>query len=197
VTSISVQCNNGRALFGALAAILPLNSTLMYLELGQLVPMRRVDDVPGIDAHLPLVFSALGKNTGLKTLLTGVSCSMDETLCIAMKDGLELNETLENLELINIHLTDDNADFWCRALSFLHTNKSLKSLKVNVQQGIAESCLATFCIDVAAMLQENASLESLSILTWNAIKTEEYIALLTDLQHNTTLKTVRLHSFTV
>jgi hypothetical protein len=193
VISISAQCNNDRALFGVLAAVLPSHSTLQHLELGQRVPMRRVDDVPDIDAYLPLVFSALGKNTGLKTLLIGVPCSMDESLSIAMKDGLELNETLENLELINIHLTDDNADFWCRALSFLHTNKGIKSLKVNVQQGIVESCLATFRIDVAAMLQESASLECLSILTWNAIKTEEYIALLTALQHNLTLKTVRLH----
>jgi hypothetical protein len=110
-----------------------------------------------------------------------------------MKDGLELNETLESLELINIHLTDDNADLWCSALSFLHTNKTLKSLKVNVQQGIAESCFATFRIDIAAMLQENASLESLSILTWNAVKAEEYIAFLDVLQHNKTLKTIRLH----
>jgi hypothetical protein len=193
VTSISVQCSNDRALFGALAAVLPSNSTLQHLELGQRVPMRRVDDVPDMDVHLPPVFSGLGRNTGLKTLLIGVSCSMDESLCIAMKDGLVLNETLENLDLINIHLTNDNADSWCRALSFLHTNKGLKSLKVNVQQGIAESCLATFRIDIAAMLQENATLESLSILTWNAINTEAYILLLTALQHNTTLKKVRLH----
>jgi hypothetical protein len=193
VTSISVQCNNGRALFGALAAVLPSNSTLMHLELGQRVSMRRVDDVPDIDAHLPPVFSALGRNTGLKTLLIGVPCTMDQSLSIAMKDGLELNETLETLELINIHLTDDNADFWCRALSFLHTNKALKVLKVSVQQGIAEACLATFRIDIVAMLQENASIESLSILSWNAINTEEYIAFLTTLQHNRTLKTIRLH----
>jgi hypothetical protein len=118
---------------------------------------------------------------------------MDESLSIAMKDGLELNETLENLELINIHLTDGNADLWCRAFSFLHTNKALKSLKVNVQQGIAKACLATFRIDIAAMLQENASLESISILTWNAINTEEYIAFLTTFQHNTAIKSVRLH----
>jgi hypothetical protein len=109
---------------------------------------------------------------------------MDESLSIAMKDGLELNETLENLELINIHLTDGNADLWCRAFSFLHTNKALKSLKVNVQQGIAKACLATFRIDIAAML---------SILTWNAINTEEYIAFLTTFQHNTAIKSVRLH----
>jgi hypothetical protein len=181
VVSISVLGNNDPALFDALAMALPSNSTL-----------RDIFFCGFCDA-MSTVFSALGKNSGLKFLKVMMCESIDEALCTAIKDGLELNETLESLDFMNVRLCDDNADVWRSALSFLHTNKALKSLKVNVQQGIAESCLATFRIDIAAMLQENASLESLSILTWKAIKAEEYIAFLTNLQHNTAIKTVRLH----
>jgi hypothetical protein len=46
------------------------------------------------------------------------------------------------------------------------------------------------------MLQENVSLESLSIRSYNAIK-QEYIALITALQHNTTLKSLILQDSTL
>ncbi len=49
-----------------------------------------------------------------------------------IKNGLGTNETLESLELKDVPLRDDNADLWCRALSFLHTNKAPKSLAVHV-----------------------------------------------------------------
>jgi hypothetical protein len=102
-----------------------------------------------------------------------------------------MNESLESLEFNNACLRDDNSTLWCRALSFLRTNKALKSLQVNVQRGVAEPCLSTFRIDIAAMLQENTSLESLSILC-SKTKAEEYIALVTALQQNTTLKILQL-----
>jgi hypothetical protein len=47
------------------------------------------------------------------------------------------------------------------------------------------------------MLKENASLESLSILDWHETKAEDYVAFVTALQHNRTLKTLRFHSFTI
>ncbi len=48
------------------------------------------------------------------------------------------------------------------------------------------------------MLQENASLESLTIQSWISrakIKFEEYFVLVTALQHNTTLKTLSLYQW--
>jgi hypothetical protein len=56
-----------------------------------------------------------------------------------------MNEKVESLELNNVHLIDDKFDLWSMALSFLRTNKALKR------------------IDVVAMLQDNTSLECLSI----------------------------------
>jgi hypothetical protein len=38
-----------------------------------------------------------------------------------------MNETLEPLELNRVSLSDDNADLWYRAFSFLRTNEALKS----------------------------------------------------------------------
>jgi hypothetical protein len=139
-------------------------------------------------------FSALGKNTGLKTLsLTGNSWILDESLCTAMHNGIGMNETLESLEFDGVRVTDDNVAMWCRSLSFLRTNKALKSFQVDVLHPAKESCLSTFRIGIVTMLQETASLESISISNWNIIermKDEEYIALITALQHNTTLKSL-------
>jgi hypothetical protein len=86
-----------------LATALPSNSTLRKL----LITGTR------IDAHLPPVFLALGKNMGLKSLRIAVGESMDESLCTAMKDGLGMNATLETLELKHVRLTDGNSDLWC------------------------------------------------------------------------------------
>jgi hypothetical protein len=57
------------------------------------------------------VFSALGNNMGLKTLEVYGYGSMDESLCTAMNYGLELNETLESLEL-NVCLRDKKSGVW-------------------------------------------------------------------------------------
>jgi hypothetical protein len=89
VTSIIVHCNKARALFDALAAALPSNSTLRYLELG-----RQDSDDPDC---LSSVFLALGRNTGLKFLRVVVCESMDESLSRAIQNGLGMNETLESL----------------------------------------------------------------------------------------------------
>jgi hypothetical protein len=109
-----------------------------------------------------------------------------------MKDGLGMNETLENLELNRVH----NSDLWGRAFSFLRTNKALKSLVIILGYGVEESCLSAFCIGIAGMLQDNTSLESLIIqkcVNEIKIKAEEYIALVTALQHNTALKSLSLN----
>jgi hypothetical protein len=189
VVSVSVVGRWDVALIGALAAALPSNSTLRELSF-----RRSSDNVTNNVVHLSPVFSALGQNTGLKDVSLNWSGSMDESLCTAMTDGLSLNETLESMKLTDTHICDDTAAFWCRTLSFLRTNKTLKALVVDVHRDVTESCLIAFRIDTAAMLQENTSLESLSIRKSqrNIIKAEEMIALVTALQYNTTLKTLSL-----
>jgi hypothetical protein len=193
VISIVAQRNNARALFDALAAALPLNSTLEHLEWGR----ENNNDGPDLCPHLPQLFSALRQNKGLKALEVALPCSMDESLCTAMHNGLGMNGTLESLELNRTLLCDDTANLWRRAISFLNTNKTLKSLSIEFKD-VTKSCISGFCTDTAAMLQENTSLESLCITSHHCrnpfqIKAEEYIAFVTALQHNTALKTLSLY----
>jgi hypothetical protein len=185
VISISVcECNNSRALFDALAGALPSNSALRHLEL-----FRTCSESESVSP----VISALGQNTGLKSLKADCYDSMDESLCTAMMYGLAMNETLESLEFINFPLLDDeSAALGCRAFSFLRTNKTLKSLLVRVYATATESSRSTLRSGIVAMLQENASLESLEVPLSCRIETEEYIALVTALQLNTTLKSLKL-----
>jgi hypothetical protein len=173
--------------FETLATALPLNSTLRHLNLGW-------EDTDGTDCLSP-VFSALGQNTGLETLIVGVSCSIDESLCTAMQNGLGMNETLESLVLNHgVPLCDDTADVWCKALSFLRTNKMLKSLIIRLKD-VTKSCVAALCRHIASMLQENASLESLTIRSLHEIKAEDYLIFTSALQDNTTIKTFSLNCF--
>jgi hypothetical protein len=67
-------------------------------------------------------------------------------------------------------------------------------LVVDVHRGVEEYRISAFRIDIAAILQENTSLESLSIRKSQGIKikAEGMIVLVTALQYNTTLKTLRL-----
>ena len=65
----------------------------------------------------------------------------------------------------------------------------------NVHFGVDLRFLSTFREEIVSMLQGNASLESLSIKTYInklVFKTEEYVALVTSLQQNTTLKRLEL-----
>jgi hypothetical protein len=63
---------------------------------------------------------------------------------------------------------------------------------VTLDQDVTECCLSAFTIDMATLLQENTSLESISIRSWNTIenKAEDYITLVSCLKRNTTLKTL-------
>jgi hypothetical protein len=184
VSSIGVVSSLDQTLFDALATALPSNSTLQCLDLR----WQESSD----SAHLSPVLLALCENTGVKTVLLDGFGSMDESLCTAMKDGLGMNATLESLGLNRVRVTDDNSDFWCRALSFLRTNMALISLVVSLDRSVTESCVATFCTDIGAMLKENASLESLRIRRYGEFKVEEYVELITALQHNMKLKSLFL-----
>jgi hypothetical protein len=78
------------------------------------------------------------------------------------------------------------------ALSSLRSNKTLKSLIIELKDG-TKSSLSAFFIDIAAMMQENASLESLSVgQSRNSSTIDDYFVLVTALQHNTTLKYLNL-----
>jgi DNA-directed RNA polymerase subunit L len=164
VSQIEIMSPLDQALRSALATALQSNSTLQELSIN--------------GTCLSPVSLALGKNTGLRS--QKVLCeSMDESLCTSIKNGLETIETLESVEFDSAHVTDDNVAMWCRAVSSLHTDKALKSLVVEVSLFAPKSCLPAFCIDTVAMLQENASLESLFIQRWNRIeriKAEAYRA---------------------
>jgi hypothetical protein len=153
------------------------------------------------------VFLALGENTGLKTLKLDVYGSMRESLCTAMADRLRMNETLETLEL-NERPMNENSAMWSRALSFLRTNKALKSLMVTLEddetgsvtesmESMTQLCASAFCIDIVAILQENASLERLSIKSLCSIELEEYeyFVLVTALQHNKALKSLDINPY--
>jgi hypothetical protein len=195
VSCIRVDWSSDRAPFEAMmVAALPSNVTLRHLSFSKLRQIRvESDDEPGARIDWSPLLLALGKNTGLKTLKIDYFDLMNEPLCIAMKDGLGLNKTLESLELTNVVMCDDNAALWCRALSFLRTNKILKSLVVQVGRGSTESCVSALRIGIVAMLEENASLETLS---FNGSGTaEEYVALIASLQQNTTLKILQIESY--
>jgi hypothetical protein len=166
------------ALKCASAAALASNSTLRFLSF----EASHTDMSP--------IFLALGKNAGLDHLIKKGCESMDESLCTAMENGLGTNDTLRALDLHRIRLRDDNFALWCRALSFLRT-KDLRALRISMEEGVTESCASAFRMHIGAMLQENASLEIISIVTPGAIKVEEYVSLLPALQNNTTLKSLR------
>jgi hypothetical protein len=185
VASIGVMSPSDEALHGALAAALPSNSTLRHLVLDQ----QDIDD----NSDLSPLFLALGKNTGLKSLKVAVCESMNESLCTVIHNGLGANETLVRLDLSCVHVTEENSDLWRRALSFLRTNKTLKSFEIGVQIGVTGSLLFTLHSNIAAMLHESTSLESLSIQSNHTIEAEEYFLFVTALQHNTTLKTLNLY----
>jgi hypothetical protein len=167
-----------------------LNSTLRELSL---TAISSRDD-PGAHVNWSPIFLALGRNTGLKFLkIEDNFSSTEESLCTAVQNGLGTNTTLEHLELEPARRWDDTADLCCRTFSFLRTNKALKSLVVHVRQHVSESCLYAFCIGIVSMLQENASLESLSIQKDRELtEAEGYVELVTLLQHNTTLKKIEL-----
>jgi hypothetical protein len=185
VISIKVEAPRDQVIHNVLATALSSNSTLQELSFVSLT--GPIDN----DAVWSPIFSALGKNTALKSLHLDVS-GIDESLSAAIKNGLGMNTTLERLKVTNVRLCQESCPLWCRALSFLSTNKVLKFLTVDIPSLSPESCVSSFRMHISAMLQENVSLVRLSIPCVNETKAEEYVALLTALRHNKTLKTLQL-----
>jgi hypothetical protein len=182
VSLIQVVSPSDDVIGNALAAALPLNTTLQDIYFS--------DSYPVVS---PLLF--LGQNKGLNTLIIGGSWLVDESLCTAIQNGLGMNETLESLKFEQSRICDDNADLWCRAFSFLRTNKAIKSLIIELRDATKSCVVAALCRHIAAMLQDNASLESLVIQSVNKMKAEDYLAFIAALQDNTTLKTLQFYGY--
>jgi hypothetical protein len=135
----------------------------------------------------------LGMNTTLKSISVNIYDKLGDKLCAAIRNGLARNSTLEDLSLHDLLPSDDDGAVLARnALSFLRTTSTLKSLTISFTQTQRESYVSAFRLEAVKML-ENTFLESLTIIG-NDIEVEELLALVSALQLNTTLKTLRFQS---
>jgi hypothetical protein len=149
------------------------------------------------------LFLALQVNTGLKELRISFETSlfsdeppvtlMDEKLSKAIRLGLEMNSTLESLELANITSVDNDISLWRDAFSFLRTNTALKALTLDFEQDVTESDATAIRMEFPAVLCENESLETLAIMSHDA-RFEDYLVFVAAIQPNTTLKKVHFQT---
>jgi hypothetical protein len=132
-------------------------------------------------------------NTTLKCLTTDIYDEFGDELCSAITSGLAKNTTLEELSIEEIIPSGDDEALLARnALYFLRTNTTLKSLTVNFLLVRKEAYASAFRLEALRMMEQNSSLDSLSISTDCNIKVEELFALVSALQRHTTLKTLGL-----
>jgi hypothetical protein len=175
VTCISVVSPRDGTLHSALATALLSNSTLRYLSFASGMPTTY---------DLPPILLALGVNEGLKILSVDALYSMDESLCTALKDGLGINETLDRLQLNCLpNICDDKFDLWCRALSFLRTNKTRKHVFPHFLSALLPCCNRTCHL---RFLPSVTFIESRS-------KADKYLVLFIALQDQKTLKTLSIY----
>jgi hypothetical protein len=179
-----------------LASALLSNSTLQKLGFTTF-------GISEICSYLSPLFLALQVNHGLKELTVYGVDHMDEELSSAMKLGLGENSTLELVNLAGT-MGHNDTSMWREAISFLRTNKALKTLNImHYDHDVTESHAATIRMEVLAMLRENESLETLTMPCRDA-RFEDYLVLVETLsmpcqdarfedQPNTTLKRLRLH----
>jgi hypothetical protein len=162
----------------ALASLLLVNTTLTDLTVcaSHTFPLE----------WLQPFFVALRIITSLKKLHVDSFSLSVEPLCGALRDVFAKNTVLEVLTLrCDSSPGDTDVVAWRNTLPFLRDNKTLKSLTINADYGSKHSHLSAFCIDTAAILKDNNSLEILNI--------DDYFTAIESLQTNTTLKTLRLH----
>jgi hypothetical protein len=175
----------------------PANNEVRYSTMGESLLSNSTLQELSITSGPALspVFRALQVNTGLKTLIIeGPGLVMDHNLYAAMMVGLGQNSSLVKLQLVKIGSRDMDISLWCKGLSVLRKNTALKSLEISFASEVQKSFVSALRMEVVAMLEENESLESISIFVDRGIvpTVEEYCALLTALQQNTKLKTIRL-----
>jgi hypothetical protein len=174
------------AFLNSLAGVLLCNSTLQNLMVGT--------ETRDNGSCFSSIFLSLGMNTTLKSLSVSICDTFGDTLCAAIRSGLAKNSTLEELSLNDMVPSDDDGAVSARnALSFLRTNSTLKSLKVQFVETQMKSYVSAFRLEALKILEENPFLESLSIQS-SSIKVEELFALISALQLNTTLKTLVLQA---
>jgi hypothetical protein len=176
-----------------LAAVLLCNSTLQNLTVCA-IPRDRS---PVRGRWFSSIFLSLGTNTTLKSLSVGKVDKFGDKLCAAIRIGLANNSTLEKLSLEDLVPSDDDGAVLARnVLSFLRTNSTLKSLKVRFVQTQMESYVTAFRLEAVKMLEDNPFLESLTIYGSGSGsgsgsgKSKEFLALISALRLNTTLKTL-------
>lgn len=150
----------------AMAVSLLTNTTLLDLTL----------DLPGdsnSSTWLSSLFLALGINTGLDALCInghqrdGIDLANIE-LCGAMEIGLGKNSRLQSLHLRNVILSGTDASSGHHALSFLRTNTTLKRLTILFEQSAMESRVSAFRTNAASMLENNPSLEAITMSSGNS-----------------------------
>jgi hypothetical protein len=187
VTSIKFVDDCDEPLCHTLAAVLLCNSTLQYLAL------RLPNGANG--RWLSSTFQHLGMNTTLKSLAVGICDEFGDELCAAISSGLAINSTLEELSLDDMIPSDDDGAASARnALSFLRTNYTLKSLTVSFVRAQKEAYIFAFRLETLKMMEDNPFLESLTIASGSQIKFDELFALVSSLQPDSTLKTLRFQS---
>jgi hypothetical protein len=169
----------------AMAVSLLTNATLRDLTL----------DLPrdsNSSTWLSSLFLALGMNTGLNSLNirghqdNGIDLA-NEDLCGAMENGLGKKSMLESLHLRNAILSGTDSSSGHKALSFLRTNTTIKLLTVFFKQSATESRVSVFRTNAASMLENNTSLEKITMSSENTPPFEDYVSVVSALQPNTTL----------
>jgi hypothetical protein len=169
--------------FNTLAVVLLCNSTLQNLTV--YAAMR------ASGRWFSSIFLSLGMNTTLKSRTVYISDEYGDKLRAAMRSGLAKNSTLKELSLANMVASDDDGAVSARnTLSFLHTNSSLKSLTVSFAYSPKESYVSAFRLEAVKMLK-NTFIETLVITgSVRGLTVEAFLALISALQLNTTLKTL-------
>jgi hypothetical protein len=135
----------------------------------------------------------LGMNTTLSGLSVNICDEFGDELCAAIRNGLAKNSTLTFLALESMLPSDDDGAVSARnALSFLHSNTTLTSLRVTFERGQVESYGSAFRLEAVKMIEENPFLKSLSITTGWDIQFEELLAIVSALRLDTTLNKLDL-----
>jgi hypothetical protein len=190
VVEVQFRGDCDEPLCDTLAAVLLCNSTLQKLTLW-------LPEEGAAGRWLCPIFLSLAMNTTLKSLCISTHVKLGDKLCAAISNGLAKNSTLEELSLHSIlaRSGDDGAVSARNALPFLRTNFTLKYLTVSFAQNQHESYVSAFRLEAVKML-ENTFLKRLTInCRGSCITFEEFLALISALRLNTTLKTLGNHSF--
>jgi hypothetical protein len=164
-----------------LTTVLLSNSTLQELAF----------DGSGRCSWLSQLFLALQVNVGLKVLEIHGFELTDEKVSTAMRLGVGNNSTLEALHLFRIKSGDNDTRLWREALSFLRTNRALKTLSMHFDQNVTESHATAIRMEAPAALCKNESLDSLHMVSPDA-RFDDYLSLVEAIQSNTTLKSLWL-----